>query len=865
MTPYEKALQKIEKARQTQATELDLPRMGLEELPPEIGQLTNLTKLNLWGNQLTSLPPEIGQLTNLTELYLHKNQLTILPREITYLTGLAGEFKEDWRKGKPRLQLKDNPLEQPPIEIAVEGFAAVKNWFETVYVSQIEKLYEAKLLIVGAANVGKTCLAHALCEPDFNLDAFEQEQQKMESTEGIDIRQWVIPKETFRNDIFQKNDISPPEQDFIINLWDFGGQEIYHATHQFFLTKRSLYLFVWHAREDDLRDFSYWLHVIKLLSDNSPVLVVMNKADQRRKALDQAGLQDTFRNIVGFHTISVKTGEGVADLRQHIQQIMPTLEHVGTDWPTVWTKIRRQLEADDRHYISHDKFVELCQPHNLNARQADFLSDFLHDLGVVLHFQDDPLLAQTLILDPDWGTNAVYKVLDAPRVQQNKGRFHYHDLRDIWADPIYPAAKHPELLQLMVKFELAFRLGQTQQYIVPERLPAQRPKFNWPDSVAVRFEYHYPFMPAGIVTRFMVRLHHLIEDAVYWRNGVVMQRDSSRALIISDPIKQIIRIAICGERAREFLAIIRQEIEYIHGTLNNPPLSEEVPLPAHPHTTIAYADLLTLEEEGILDYFVPAIKARIDVTKLLDGIESAAQRRRRRTKYDPYDYRKEPVMGASERLKMKIDSYNDSYSLLMEKLKSIEQAYRIETDPARKFQYKHQLTEAERELDELDAKLKKLEQDPDTSEKDMTEVKTVQKEVRIVYNVLGDLIKGDKNVNQKNINIGDGATISGNVVIADAIENSFNTIHNANAGEELKTLLTQLTTEVKAIAEKLPPDEAEEVGDDLERFVEETTKDKPKRKWYSVSGEGIVEAAKAVGDAGKNILELVPKVMALLP
>jgi hypothetical protein len=26
---------------------------------------------------------------------------------------------------------------------------------------------------------------------------------------------------------------------FRVNIWDFGGQQIYHATHQFFLTKRS--------------------------------------------------------------------------------------------------------------------------------------------------------------------------------------------------------------------------------------------------------------------------------------------------------------------------------------------------------------------------------------------------------------------------------------------------------------------------------------------------------------------------------------------------------------------------------------------------------------------------------------------------
>ncbi len=46
------------------------------EIPPEIGELTNLTYLVLGLNQLTgSIPPEISNLTNLTHLYLGSNQL----------------------------------------------------------------------------------------------------------------------------------------------------------------------------------------------------------------------------------------------------------------------------------------------------------------------------------------------------------------------------------------------------------------------------------------------------------------------------------------------------------------------------------------------------------------------------------------------------------------------------------------------------------------------------------------------------------------------------------------------------------------------------------------------------------------------
>jgi len=47
------------------------------EIPPEIGNLTNLTHLGLVNNQLTgSILPEIGNLTNLTYLRLSYNQLT---------------------------------------------------------------------------------------------------------------------------------------------------------------------------------------------------------------------------------------------------------------------------------------------------------------------------------------------------------------------------------------------------------------------------------------------------------------------------------------------------------------------------------------------------------------------------------------------------------------------------------------------------------------------------------------------------------------------------------------------------------------------------------------------------------------------
>ena len=68
-----------------------LGRNQLTELPPEIGNLTNLYRLELKGNQLAELPAEIGNLVNLAFLNLDDNQLTELPAEIWNLTNLV-----DW-------------------------------------------------------------------------------------------------------------------------------------------------------------------------------------------------------------------------------------------------------------------------------------------------------------------------------------------------------------------------------------------------------------------------------------------------------------------------------------------------------------------------------------------------------------------------------------------------------------------------------------------------------------------------------------------------------------------------------------------------------------------------------------------------
>ncbi|MCA9895668.1 MAG: leucine-rich repeat domain-containing protein [Anaerolineae bacterium] len=103
-SPYDIAFERIEAARISGATELDLSGLGLNTLPPEVFQLTDLTTLMLYNNQLTSLSPEISKLSGLTTLLLSRNQLTSLPPQIGQLTNLRS------------LDLSENQLAELPAE-----------------------------------------------------------------------------------------------------------------------------------------------------------------------------------------------------------------------------------------------------------------------------------------------------------------------------------------------------------------------------------------------------------------------------------------------------------------------------------------------------------------------------------------------------------------------------------------------------------------------------------------------------------------------------------------------------------------------------------------------------------------------------
>jgi hypothetical protein len=381
------------------------------------------------------------------------------------------------------------------------------------------------------------------------------------TTEGIDINTWTI----------QTNS----SQEFRVNIWDFGGQEIYHSTHQFFLTKRSLYLLVWEARTDQhLISFDYWLNVIRLLSNNSPVIIALNKIDERIANIDEKSLKAKFKNIVAFYQVSAKSGQNIELLTSRIGTEIDSLPLIGDKLPKVWLEIRSALESLESNYISTDTYLTICNNNGLSNKRALFLSQYFHDLGVFLHFQDDNLLRNIVFLKPEWATNAVYKILDSKDVIERAGEFNSEMLDTILYE--FERDKRPYIVHLMKKFELCFEV-EKDLYLIPELLTPERLEFDWNYNGNLRFEYHYDFMPAGIMARFIVRMRNLVYDKTFWKNGVIIQRESTRALVTTDQYSRKLYIWIHGNNSSFLLEIIRKELDAIHISLNYPDVPEKIP------------------------------------------------------------------------------------------------------------------------------------------------------------------------------------------------------------------------------------------------------------------------------------------------
>lgn len=607
----------------------------LTALPETLGQLTQLQELVLSGNSLKELPEALGDITNLTRLFLNRNPISTVPAFIRRLRKLQkldliscplerlpewiGELRRLGRINLANTQISDLPanlvqlkhlyqldLDYCPLnpELAAayaQGLDAVKAYLRAKAAAQMQ-LYEAKLILVGEGEVGKSCLLGAL-----RGDPWEEYHP---TTHGIEIK----PVE-----------VADPTSGRVITLngWDFGGQRVYRPTHQFFFSAPAVYLVVWKPREGPQQGFvKEWIRLIRHRAPEAKILVVATHGGpgQRQPDIDRQDLRDLFGEdtLLGFFHVESKPDEynarrGIPELKEAIARVAASLPEMGRGVPKRWQEIRQALEDSGAAYLPLGRVLALCRQQGMDDEEASLFIAVSHRLGRLIHYQHDPLLRDIVVLRPDWLATAISLVLDDEATRRAHGLVSFSHLCQLWADPSHPLGKrypaalqpvfphlkerlnmrypvelYPIFLRLMERFDLSYRVAGLSPRddsdpvsLVAQLVPDNRPNLSsvWPPEAAPGEAQQTQICrivnlsgesaaAEGLFYQLIVRLHRYslgrlhYDNSVHWQRGLLLDNDYNGHALLEHRGNDV-HITVRAAYPEGLLTMLTSEVKYL--------------------------------------------------------------------------------------------------------------------------------------------------------------------------------------------------------------------------------------------------------------------------------------------------------------
>ena len=603
----------------------------LRKLPECFGALRNLKYLEIANCHLQSLPNSIANCSALESLHLQNNRLHNVPIEFHKL----GNIND--------LYLDNNPIKSPPNEIIKFGKSGIWEYLAEK-ANGCKESWSAKLVLVGEGGAGKTSLLNSLLDIEFN--------PLSPTTHGISIETLKV-KNPLKDDIY-----------IDLNVWDFGGQMIYHATHQFFLTDSSIFILVWNSRHGyEQGKIDYWLSTIQAKAPSSPVIIVASHIDERDAVIPINGIIARYNQVVGLYEISNKTNKGVSILREAIAQISLKLPRMGEAWPLSWLNVKNEISELKEKYISPNKLWEIMKKNKVSKKAYKLLAKWLHELGIILFFTEDENLQDFVIIKPQWVSDYINLVLVNEEVIERLGVLTRDQRDDLWQD-IDPSTRE-HFLRLMEKFDLSYRTLENREIsLVVERLPLDPPDFKkrWNNILEtvgckeISMEYKLNIIPPGIPTWFIARSHRFTTHT-HWRYGALFTDHPDQkhlALVYVDNLSKSFTLHVRGPYPQNFFALLKDGLEL---TLNRyPGLEVEQLIPCLGHDGKAcnhkfnYHHLLKRIERNEPIYLIecPEGLEHVDVRLLLFGLtpnsmeavraEILKASLRQNTKYDETEF-----------------------------------------------------------------------------------------------------------------------------------------------------------------------------------------------------------------------------------
>ncbi|RFM30966.1 leucine-rich repeat domain-containing protein [Chitinophaga silvisoli] len=530
----------------------------------------SLQQLSLSTNRIKVLP-DLYSLLQFRELDLCHNLITTVNKFIRALRKdndleITGDRSGTLRVSRHGMNLLLNGAYfDVPRQILNDDSISIKNWF----IARDEGGYinlEAKCILFGNGETGKTALSHYLRTGNF----FPVNDR----THGIMIDTWKLGRNEWTDqfgtsiikavDAHDMSDAPVRNESFTFNIWDFGGQEFYHATHRLFMSTDVLYLVLW-EQESDYQDEErgifpkeYWVDNIQHYAAGSAVLLVQNRADKvfyvEEDNCYKIGTYDKLNpeSVSRYHL-------DMQLLKDGIFKRVSTLPHFGMYTPEVYQQIKEVLEYSRRHYISFEEYRSICvEADNTDGRimedvsQCESLLKYLDNIGSVVCFRHrermkDELMRDYVFTRPRWLVGVIYQILE-------KGRAEF-DLAHV--EKVVAAYNLPAELwvKVMQNFGLIFEVVSKQglRYIVPQYLPKECQDQRGLELVLSckkmvhAFTVSYPrFMPGGNFLRLISHYGSAHLEYLFWKKGLVFFKDGKTVFVecVNNVDERKIRVSV---------------------------------------------------------------------------------------------------------------------------------------------------------------------------------------------------------------------------------------------------------------------------------------------------------------------------------